>query len=260
MILTEFNGISLYRFESFESLPVGHAFFNRKGGVSRSPWDSLNQANTVGDPREHIIENRRRAFNAIQRPVETIYDVWQVHGTNVICTEASRPLEEPHKKADAIFTSNPDVTLFMRFADCVPVLLYDPVMRVVGIVHAGWQGTVKKIVAVAIQTIQEHYGVNPVNLLAGIGPSIGKCHYQVGVEVVTAVKESFPEHVNEVLENRGGATYFDLWQANKLLLEESGVTNIQIAEICTACHTDDWFSHRAEKGNTGRFAAAIYLK
>ncbi len=257
---TEINGLSIYRFESLEQQSVGHAFFGRKGGVSLKPWDSLNQANTVGDPRDHIIENRRRSFNAIERPVETIYDVWQVHGTKVICTESPRPLDEPHKKADAIFTNNPEVTLFMRFADCVPVLLYDPVVRVVGIIHAGWQGTVKKIISEAILTIKDRYSVNPADIYAGIGPSIGKCHYQVGQDVVDEVRNSFGYHASNLLDNREGKTYFDLWKANRILLEENGIKNIEVAEICTACHTEEWFSHRAEKGKTGRFAAAIFLK
>jgi YfiH family protein len=228
--------------------------------VSLPPYASLNQANTVGDPREHIFENRRRSFEAIQRPVESIFDVWQVHGTTVICSEAPRPLDEPHQKADAIFTQNPEVTLFMRFADCVPILLFDPRTRTIGIIHAGWQGTVKQIVRVAIETIQEHYQVNPADLVAGIGPSIGKCHYQVGDEVVDAVKTSFGAQANNLLETRDDKSYFDLWEANRTLLVNAGVSKIQVAEICTACNTQDFFSHRAENGSTGRFAAALYLK
>jgi YfiH family protein len=254
------NGISLYQFESFTQLPIEHAFFGRHGGVSLPPYDSLNQANTVGDPRENIFENRRRSFEAIQRPVESIYDVWQVHGTTVLCSEAPRPLEEPHQKADAIFTQNPEVTLFMRFADCVPILLFDPLTKTIGIIHAGWQGTVKQIVRVAIETIQQHYHVDPNNLVTGIGPSIGKCHYQVGAEVVDAVHKSFGKQADSLLELRDGYPYFDLWEANKVLLHNAGVTNIQVAELCTACNTREFFSHRAEKGNTGRFAAALYLK
>ncbi len=260
MLQKTVNGISLYRFESFDNLPIEHGFFGRKGGVSLPPYASLNQANKVGDPREHIFENRRRSFEAIQRPVESIFDVWQVHGTTVICSEAPRPLDEPHQKADAIFTQNPEVTLFMRFADCVPILLFDPRTRTIGIIHAGWQGTVKQIVRVAIETIQEHYQVNPADLVAGIGPSIGKCHYQVGDEVVDAVQASFGDQAKGLLETRDDKSYFDLWEANRTLLVNAGVRKIQVAEICTACNTQEFFSHRAENGSTGRFAAALYLK
>jgi YfiH family protein len=148
----------------------------------------------------------------------------------------------------------------MRFADCVPILLFDPRTRTIGIIHAGWQGTVKQIVRVAIETIQEHYQVNPADLVAGIGPSIGKCHYQVGDEVVDAVKTSFGAQANNLLETRDDKSYFDLWEANRTLLVNAGVRKIQVAEICTACNTQEFFSHRAEKGSTGRFAAALYLK
>lgn len=260
MLQKTVNGISLYQFESFNELPIQHAFFGRKGGVSLAHYESLNQGNTVGESRENIIENRRRSFEAIQRPVESIFDVWQVHGTTILCSEAPRPLDEPHQKADAVFTQNPEVTLFMRFADCVPIMLFDPITKTVGIIHAGWQGTVKKIVSVAIETIREHYQVDPANLFAGIGPSIGKCHYQVGNEVVEAVNNSFGSHADALIEFREGKSYFDLWKANEILLKTAGVSKIQVAEICTACHTDEFFSHRAEKGSTGRFAGALHLK
>jgi polyphenol oxidase len=253
------NGISTYQFESFENKGVGHAFFARVGGVSPEPWSSLNQGGSIGDKRENVIENRKRAFDAIQRPVESIYDVWQVHGTEVVCTDSPRLLDAAHEKADAILTDRTDVTLFMRFADCVPILIYDPVKQVVGIIHAGWQGTVKRIVSHTIDVIQEKYQVDPANIIAGIGPSIGQCHYQVGEEVVEAVEFSFQDKAVDLIKNRNGHPFFDLWKANESLLRSSGVKNIQTAGECTACHTDEWFSHRAEHGSTGRFAAAIYL-
>jgi polyphenol oxidase len=260
MIHTQVNGVSLYRFESFNSPQLGHAFISRKGGVSPDPWLSLNQGGTVGDARENVVENRKRAFEAIDRPVESIYDVWQVHGTEVVCTDTSRSLEVDHVKADAIFTNNPEVTLFMRFADCVPILIYDPKRKVVGIIHAGWQGTVKKIVEQAIEVIKDHYHCEPADMIAGIGPSIGPCHYQVGEEVVEAVKMAFGNRARELIEYRNERPYFDLWNANKILLQENGVKFIQTAGVCTACNTDEWYSHRAEHGKTGRFAAAIFLR
>lgn len=259
MIHTIVNGISLHQFESFDPSCVGHAIIARKGGISPEPWDSLNQGGTVGDERTNVVENRKRAFKALNRPVESIFDVWQVHGTEVICANSPRPLDADHIKADAILTNNPDVTLFMRFADCVPILIYDPVKNVVGIIHAGWQGTVKKIAAHSIDVIQEIFQSNPKDIVAGIGPSIGPCHYQVGNEVVKAVESAFGDQAYGLIEFRNNKPYFDLWKANIILLQVSGVNLIQTAGICTACNTDEWFSHRAEQGNTGRFAAAIYL-
>jgi len=260
MAFVESGGLKYYRFESFPLDELIHGIFTRLGGVSPEPWASLNLGGTVGDLRDHVIENRRRMFDAIQRPVESGFDVWQVHGVNVIATDRPRPLDASHEKADAILTSSPEITLYMRFADCVPILLYDPVKRVVGMVHAGWQGTVEQICRYTVEKMQSVYGSRPGDLLAGIGPSIGPDHYEVGPDVVARVRSSFNGDAKQLLCSREGRVYFDLWAANRLTLEKAGVKNIETAGLCTACDTTHWFSHRAEKGKTGRFGAAIALK
>ncbi len=250
------------KYFAFNGMPksVVHGVFTRLGGVSPQPWDSLNLGGTVGDQRSHVIENRRRMFEAVDRPVTSIFDVWQVHSRDVICAEQPRPLESPHPKADAILTDNPNVTLTMRFADCVPIMLFDPVKRVVGLVHAGWQGTVKHLVYHTVLKMVQAYGSKPGNVFAGIGPSIGPDHYEVGEDLVRRVKANFGEMASHILREDNNKTYFDLWLANSLLLERAGVTTIEVAAICTACSTLDWYSHRAENGKTGRFGAMIGLK
>ncbi len=260
MIRKEANGIAVLQFGEEKFSGTIHGFIARRGGVSPKPWDSLNQGGTVGDLRDHVIENRRRAFDFFGRKVESIFDVWQVHGTTTICTPTARGLEATHQKADAIFTNNPQVTLFMRFADCVPIMIYDPNKRVVGLIHAGWKGTVNKIVAEAITTIEKVYGINPSNLIAGIGPSIGPDHYAIGEEVEKGVRMSFNNKDSQVLCYENGKAFFNLWKANELVLRDMGVESIECANICTACHLGDWYSHRAEKGATGRFGALIALK
>jgi len=107
--------------------------------------------------------------------------------------------------------------------------------------------------------MQERYGSNPVDILACIGPSIGPDHYEVGEDVIQRAKQLFSEDSHQVLHAYGNSIHFDLWKANQLLLQRAGVTQIEIAGICTACHTEDWYSHRAEKGKTGRFGALISL-
>jgi len=253
------NGLSYYCFGSFPEIVV-HGIFTRAGGVSPEPWASLNQGGTVGDARANVVENRRRVFEVMQREVETIFDVWQVHGAKVVRGVGPRPLEQPHQKADAIITNDPKITLFMRFADCVPVLLVDPVQRGVGIVHAGWRGTVQKIVVETVQAMQAEFGSQPGDIVAGIGPSIGADHYEVGPEVVAAVGQSFGEAKNALFRRENGTVFLDLWEANRLALMEAGVEKIEVAQICTACHTEDWYSHRAEQGRTGRFGALLALK
>jgi YfiH family protein len=261
-----FNQVDALRyltFEPFTEIGVVHGIFTRRGGSSPRPWSSLNTGATVGDDPFRVAENRRRLFHSIGRPVESMYDVWQVHGKDVICTSAPRPKKNAHIKADAILTDKPEVTLFMRFADCVPILLCDPARSVVGLAHAGWQGTVKKIASATIKVMKENYGCKPENIIAGIGPSIGPLHYQVGNDVVSAVQRAFGSDSTELLlfhdiEGDNG-TYLDLWKANRLTLENAGVKHIELSELCTACNLDDWYSHRAEKGQTGRFGVLIGL-
>jgi YfiH family protein len=165
----------------------------------------------------------------------------------------------PHPQADIILTDRPGVTLMMRFADCVPVLLHDPIRKVVGIAHAGWMGTVRGAYSAAVDAMQTRFGSSPADIRAGIGPSIGSDHYAVGPDVVARVRQAFGERASSLLVERAGAVHFDLWAANRQALEQAGVMQIEVAGLCTACHTDDWFSHRAERGRTGRFGAIIAL-
>jgi YfiH family protein len=206
-----------------------------------------------------VIENRRRIFENIQRPVESIFDTWQIHSSIVLASDQARPLDAPHPHADAILTDQAHVTLMMRFADCVPIFLFDPIRRVVGIVHAGWKGTLALITVSAVQTMADKYGSNPADILAGIGPSIGPDHYEVGEDVQVQTRSAFGHDASQLLRAENGKVYLDLWKANEIGLRRAGVKSIEISGLCTACHTDDWFSHRAEHGKTGRFGAVLAL-
>ena len=145
------------------------------------------------------------------------------------------------------------------FADCVPILLYDPARAVVGMAHAGWLGTVRGAAREAVLAMTRHYGSRPAEILAAIGPSIGPDHYEVGPEVVTQVQQTFGPTAVDLVERREGKAYLDLWRANRAQLEASGVHQIEVSGVCTACHLEDWFSHRAERGRTGRFGALMSL-
>lgn len=259
MMIIQSGEIRYYCFDHLSSCNLSHAIITRRGGVSPTPWATLNVGATVGDDIEHVKENRKRAFEAVGRDVHSYYDVWQVHSKEVICTNSPRHPDTPHLKADAILTNTPGVTLFMRFADCVPILLFDPIKRVIGCVHAGWLGTVFQIVAATIEKMVDEYNSNPGDIFAGIGPSICQNHYEVGNEVVEEVKKTFAEETRKIITQKNGHFYFDLWEANKYLLMKSGVNQIEISGICTACHPEDWFSHRAEAGKTGRFGVMIGL-
>jgi uncharacterized protein, YfiH family len=260
MSFTQVGELRYYQIELYGLPGLVHAVFTRQGGVSPTPWKSLNLGGLSGDSKENVIENRRRIFEAVGLQVESIYDVWQVHGTNVICTDSPRPLDMAHIKADAILTDNPQVTLFMRFADCVPIFLYDPVRRVVGMAHAGWQGTILQIARITVERMVSEYGSNPGDILAAIGPSIGSDHYEIGPDVAEKVRTAFSENASQLLINRQGKIFFDLWKTNQVILENAGIKQTQVAGLCTACHTEDWYSHRVEHGKTGRFGALIALK
>jgi hypothetical protein len=253
------NGVRYYSFDIFPQT-VKQAVFTRQGGVSPKPWDSLNVGGTVGDDMIRVRENRARSFAALGRKFESLFDVWQVHSADVVYADAPRPAEVDHYKADVILTDKPEVTLYMRFADCVPILLHDQQRGVVGIAHAGWLGTVRGATSAAVLSMKEHYGSQPKDILAAIGPSIGADHYEVGPDVIGQVEAAFGKDAKNFIELRSGKSYLDLWAANRFQLETSGVEQIEVAEQCTACHLDDWFSHRAEKGKTGRFGALIALQ
>ncbi|HZW02598.1 MAG TPA: laccase domain-containing protein, partial [Anaerolineaceae bacterium] len=126
--------------------------------------------------------------------------------------------------------------------------------------HAGWMGTVKKIAAEAVSAMQRAYGSRAADILAGIGPSIGADHYEIRGDVESQVRAAFDGQAGQLLANRHGGLYLDLWSANRLTLEACGVRQIEVAEICTACAVEDWYSHRGEAGRTGRFGALIALQ
>jgi len=259
MPFREHEGIKYYSFNTFSNAIV-QAVFTRRGGVSSAQWESLNVGGSVGDDPASVMENRVRSFRCMGRNPASIHDVWLVHGTHVVYAESPRLLDRPSTQADILLTDNPEVTLFMRFGDCVPLLFHDPKRRIVGLSHAGWLGTVRGAASATVKAMQERYGCKPADILAGIGPSIGVDHYEVGAEVVAQFAVKFGRDAERMIENRNGKTYLDLWTSNIIDLKSTGVEQIEVSGICTACHLEDWFSHRAEKGKTGRFGALIALQ
>ncbi|OGO21302.1 MAG: hypothetical protein A2Y54_04425 [Chloroflexi bacterium RBG_16_51_16] len=250
------NGICFLSFDLFPKYVI-HGIFTRRGGVSPEPWESLNVGSLVGDDPENVRENRNRIFLSMDRPPFSIHDVWLVHGTSVVHAEAPRGQNQLPVKADILFTDSPDVTLFMRFADCVPLLFCDPIRNAIGIGHAGWLGTARGVATAAVQAMMDRYGSKPKDLIVGLGPSIGPDHYEVRSDVVKEFGKVNQQESEVVLKSSTGRTYLDLWKANQIQLMNLGVQNIEVSKICTACHPDDWYSHRLENGRTGRFGALI---
>jgi YfiH family protein len=166
-------------------------------------------------------------------------------------------------QGDAMITADAGVYLSMRFADCAPILLHDPVRRAVGLAHAGWRGTVKNVAGAVVGAMVDSLGCSPRNITAVIGPAIGPCCYQVGEDVIQAVEAIFPQRTafdkdSQLFSRRNGRrAYFDMWEANRRQLKTAGVGRLVVSGLCTACHTDHFFSHRAERGKTGRFGVVI---
>lgn len=259
MNLTASGDIRYYQFPSLQHADLAHAVFARHGGVSPAPFHSLNVSVSVGDVRANMIENRQRSFRALDRDPDSVADLWQIHSAAVVRVDAPMGEIQAPPKADILITNRPEVTLFLRYADCVPIALFDPRHHAMALVHAGWRGTLQKASAAAARALMEHYGSRPQDIRAGIGPSIGPCHYAVGDEVVSQTRAAFGVKADRLLM-ANHQFHLDLWEANALALRQVGVEQIEISHICTACHTEHFFSHRGERGQTGRFGALIGLR
>ncbi len=206
-------------------------------------------------------------FPNLKRPKASI-TVRQVHGDQIcrITDDALHRLSEGHSPdasmtGDALTTNRPDVLMMVSTADCVPVLLFDPVAGVVAAVHAGWRGTLLNICPKVVREMVSHYGVRPKNLIAGIGPSIGPCCYQVGEDVFGEVIRSYPYGREVVVEQGDGKAMLHLGWLNHLQLEEAGLLpeNIAASGRCTFCNPDDFYSYRRDRGKLGGMLSGIML-
>jgi YfiH family protein len=256
-----YGSLVYYQFDSLLPFPeVSHGVFTRLGGHSRSPWHSLNTGHTVGDDPEAVDANHRLICEALGFSTEDLVSPHQVHGATVGrvgAEDRGRVIYD----TDALITDVPGVVLMLRFADCAPIWLYDPTRRAVGLAHAGWRGTVAGTAQAAVEAMQSAFGSDPSDILAGLGPAIGPCCYEVGGDVAQEVREAFPGVAAQFLAPRPNEKWhLDLWASNRHRLERAGVGQVEVAGICTACHTDEWYSHRAERGKTGRIGALIGLK
>lgn len=236
-----------------------HFISTRSGGVSKPPFDTLNISFNVPDEPKNVLYNRNLLAQALGIKLGNMTTAKQVHGNKVaiitkeLCGRGAKDHASALDGIDAMVTNCPNICIIVQVADCVPILLFDPSRRVVGVVHAGWRGTVLNIAGKTVKSMIKKFRSNPRNILAGIGPSIGPCCYEVGKEVL--------DH-DVPAEIRDGKSYFDLWEANKKQLADEGIpfSNIEVSRICTKCNSDKFFSARAGKGLTGRFGAGIMLK
>lgn len=230
--------------ELFNSHHIVHGFSARLGGVSASPFDSLNLGNGTGDKSASIQENRIRFFKAVGIDESRCVFPEQVHG------DAVKVVRHPGAcaKTDAMITNESDLILTIQVADCVPVYLIDPVQMAIGLAHAGWRGSCKGIVRKTVQQMQREFGSVPSDIQVFIGPSIGPCCYEVGEEVTSRFTEDYLS-----------GTWLDLWQYTEDQVQEAGILRKKIyrSNLCTRCHATWFFSHRGSRGKTGRMMAYL---
>ena len=253
-----------------DSHRVVHAFSTRQGGVSREPFATLNLGASVGDDREAVQENRRRFFGAFAIRPSQVVRVRQVHGKGVLRVDPAlvgregfpQALLDERYEYDALITNLPGLALVVTTADCMPLLIHDPVRGAVAAVHAGWRSTAKRIAAEAIRALREAYGTDPADCRVAIGPAIRGCCFEVDRPVADAMGAALPGWEAHTMPARPGHWRLDLAGVNRAILQEAGVRPERIEDLgfCTACRTDLFFSHRAEKGRTGRMMNLILLK
>lgn len=254
------SGLVYYQFEQWTNgTPLVHALFTRLGGTSLPPWASLNVGGTVGDDLAAVRENLRRMYSVLDLDGMRACTVWQVHGADAVAVCSPVMHRRWLARADGMVTDVPGLPLVMRYADCAPIMLYDPVRRAVGLAHAGWRGTVLGTATSTVEAMCTAFGTRVQDIQAGIGPCIGPERYQVGEDVVQAMHDAFGHTDGLIRRDGDGSAYLDLWATNRLALERAGVEQIEIAGLCTATRTDEFFSHRAEGGLTGRFGVVVAL-
>ena len=275
MIRVKNNGIEYLTFAGLNKIGfIRHAFSTRIGGVSTGIFSSMNLGYARGDDKACVDENFRRMASLLNCETGDFVTGHQTHTVNVrLITEADkgkgviRPVD--YHDTDGLITNVPGIVLVTFYADCVPLFFVDPVNRALGLSHSGWRGSVKRMGAVTIKAMTEHFGTKASDLICGIGPCICMDCYEVSEDVADEFIKEFPGCLlaagdtlsdHTFLRNKSDDKYLlDLRAANKLILLEAGVpdSNIELPGICTCCNPDYLFSHRATGGKRGNMGAFL---
>jgi YfiH family protein len=252
------GGIVTYHFESLDADDLVHAVFTRLGGVSEGPFSSLNVGNSIGDDKAAVAENHARIYDRLGLSPDRVASPRQVHGNHVARVMAGDG-GQLFPNTDGLVTATPGVGLLLRFADCQPILLYDPVNHTLGLVHAGWRGVAQGIARRAVEAMGEVFDSRPQDLIVGLGPAIGPCCYTVGHKVAAAMGYALPDWSQAMVLDGEDRWRLDLSAANSQQLAAEGVRQIESAGLCTACNLEEFYSHRGQEGRAGRFAVVAYL-
>ncbi|MBQ9155208.1 MAG: peptidoglycan editing factor PgeF [Eubacterium sp.] len=266
-IVNEKDGVVFLTFPKLEAAGVRHGFSTRMGGVSSGHLSTMNLSFNRGDDPDKVYENFRRIGRAIGFNQDDLVLSAQEHHTNIRIVTASDKgdgiLRPTIPDVDGLATDVPGVPLYTSYADCVPLLFYDPEGKVIAMAHSGWRGTVSRIGAKMVETLKSHYGCQPSDLIAAIGPSICQACYEVSQDVAQAFKAEFrQEEIPEILIDKGNGKYqLDLWKANELILTQAGILpgHLDVTDLCTCCNSSKLFSHRASHGKRGNMGCFMVL-
>ena len=244
---------------------IRHGFSTRKGGVSTGALSSLNLRGYIhGDQKENVEENYRRFCAAIGVDVEKVVLPQQEHTDHirvVTAEDAGKGLwrERDYRAIDGFITNVPGMVLTVFGSDCSMILLHDPVHHAVGACHAGWRGTALGIAARAVETMTRHFGTDPRDVQAAIGPAIGQCCFETDADVPSALYDAFGPDAAGYMEQQGAKWHIDLKGLNALWLTRLGA-HVDICPACTMCQPDLFWSHRGQGEARGVQAAMIALE
>lgn len=269
MIQRDVAGITYLAYEIFDPfVKVTNVVTTRRGGSSPSPYDTLNLGFHAGDDADAVLENRAAIAQVLGFEPEAWTLGAQVHGADVaVVRDKDRGRgavtgDDALPGVDALVTNEPGIPLAVLVADCVAVSLYDPAKHAAGIAHAGWKGTLSRVVERTVETMSRGFGTDPSNLVAGLSPSVGACHYEVGAEVAQEFISEFGDDARRFLAERPeGRWRLDLAGANAYQLLRAGVgeTRFEASGRCAACEPALFYSHRRDGFRTGRFAGILML-
>lgn len=270
MIINEKSGLKYITFESFENTgAVNHCVSTRMGGVSQGIYSSLNLSFSRGDSKENVMRNFEIICKVNNMDYKNIVMSSQTHKTNIRhVNELDRGKGILYKSdiedTDGLITNVPNVVLVTFFADCVPLLFLDPVKKVIALSHAGWRGTVDGIGRKTIEEMASVYGSKPKDILTAIGPSIGKCCFQVDKPVVMEFNEKLEFSSKYIIPDTNFESKYkiDLWGINYEIMKKAGILpkNISVSGLCTMCNSELLFSHRVMGNERGSLAALMELK
>ncbi len=260
-------GVKYITFPKLEKCgAVRHIFSTRIGGVSKGQYSSMNLSLSGGDDRESVLENYKRLCGCVEININHLVLSRQTH-TNNVKTVTEEDLgtgifKDSFSDVDGLITDRRGIALVTQYADCTPLLFCDPVKKVVATSHAGWRGTVKEIGKVTVEKMVNEHGCNAKDIIAAIGPAIGVCCYEVDDPVINEFKKiPYLSLSNIVFPKENGKYMLDLKEANRQILINSGISpdNIDVADLCTCCNSEELHSHRATGGKRGNLAAIIEL-